>query len=111
MGEKDGFSLSNLSESEQSRVAAKITSSLFFLKIMERMVYGKDQWGIKINGNVYPGIIVFNTRIGVQIYPYIPESITCSPILLCNQEEVMYHHDITLPPHVSTFFWWLGVSI
>lgn len=93
-------------------IEEKISQMVFFLKVLERLVHGRDQWAVRLNDSLHPvQVIVDGDRVGVQVTTIRnTEEFTCSPVLLCNDDEVLFHPPILLPEHVVEFTWWISLQ-
>lgn len=90
-------------------VVSRLNSTLYVLRVMERMLHGGESWAIRLGEKEWPGWNVSEDYFGFRIRPHVPAPLVCSPVLLCEGSEIMYHCEITLPAQIATFTWWFSV--
>lgn len=95
-------------------IEEKVSKGIFFLKTLERLIHGRDHdlWQVRLNDTYHPAtIIVQEDRVGIQVNTIRnSEPITCVPVLMCGNEDMLYHPELTLPEHIVEFTWWVSLQ-
>ncbi len=95
----------------RQKVEERVSRALSVLSVMERILHGREQWFVRLDQDVYPGWVVCEEFLGVRVKPHIPAPKRIAPVLLCEQDEIMYHNEINFPASVVYFTWWFtGIS-